>query len=179
MQGIVCSQNAGLDSFIRLSSNASKSSLTTIANLSGEFFLIQTILLPTFSYYNRIPNPTCPPGIQDHPHLPFGPSPSPIPTLRPPRPSHPLQHPPFLRTSGPQVKRAHCNEIAIPPSTNKLAPFTYFAISLAKKIHGPARSSGAPSRPRGTLRSWSAFLVGLERSSLLMFVRIVPGRELA
>jgi len=151
--------------------NASNSSLTTISYPSSEFFLIQTILLPTFSYYNWKPNPICPPGLRDHPHLPFGPSPSPIPTLRPSRPP-----PPSLRTSGPQVRRAHCNEIAIPPSTNKLAPFTYFAISLAKKMHGPARSSGSPSRARGTLRSWSAFLVGLERSSLLMFVRIVPGR---
>lgn len=66
------------------------------------------------------------------------------------------------------------SEMAIPPSTSRLAPFTYLARSDAKKIQGPARSSASPSLPRGTRRSWSARLTGSDKSSLLMFVSIVP-----
>jgi len=104
VQGIDCSRSAGLDPLIRASLNASNSSLTTIANPSGEFFLVQSTPLSTFTY-NRNPNPTYPPGLEHHPHLPFGPSPSPLPTLRPPRPSHPPFGPPALRSGGPTVTK--------------------------------------------------------------------------
>lgn len=47
-------------------------------------------------------------------------------------------------------------------------------MSLARKIAGPARSSGTPSLPSGTRLDMSALLVGFDRSSLLILVSIVP-----
>lgn len=68
----------------------------------------------------------------------------------------------------------YCREMAAPPSTNKLAPVQYFAISEAKKTTGCAMSSGSPSRPSGMRLLMSSLFFGFAKSSLLMLVSIVP-----
>ena len=68
----------------------------------------------------------------------------------------------------------HCKQIFMPPSTSRLAPFTYLANDEHSMIVGPAISSGSPSLPNGTLLIWSARFAGIARSSLFRFVSIVP-----
>jgi hypothetical protein len=63
------------------------------------------------------------------------------------------------------VVMAYCNEIDKPPSTSSCAPVTYLLKSLARKIAGPARSSGSPTLPSGVRVSRYFSFSALARSS--------------
>jgi len=64
----------------------------------------------------------------------------------------------------------------MPPSATSVVPVHHAESSVAKKITGPATSSGWPIRRRGVRRMKYSRFSGLDKSSRLMSVSTGPGR---